>query len=80
MSLGEFLTWLQEPNHLKQFLKNPERSMQRQGLAEDDRNLILSGNADEFRSRLEKEAEWDAERAADVLYIVHPGNPLIVHP
>ncbi len=78
MTLGEFLDWLTDANHLKKFLKNPERAMTQQGLSEEDRNLVLSGHAQAFRTKLDEEGRRDL--AESVLYIVHPGNPPIVHP
>lgn len=78
MTLGEYLDWLTDPKHLKKFLKNPERSMTDNGLSEEDRNLVLSGHAKAFREKLEEEGRRDI--AESVLYIVHPGNPPIVHP
>jgi hypothetical protein len=79
MTLGEYMTWLQDSNHLKQFLKNPERAMQKLNISQADRDLILGGDAEAFRDRLRQEPGWQ-EDANDVLYIVHPGNPPIVHP
>lgn len=78
MTLGEFLDWLTDANHLKKFLKNPERTMSQQGLSEEDRNLVLSGDGVAFDARLHEEERDDL--AQSVLYIVHPGNPPIVHP
>jgi hypothetical protein len=76
MTLGEFLDWLTDANHLKKFLKNPERTMTQQGLSEEDRNLVRDGGA--FDAKLHDEGRDDL--AESVLYIVHPGNPPIVHP
>jgi adenylate kinase family enzyme len=78
MTLGEFLDWLSDPHHLKKFLKNPERTMAQQGVSEEDRNHVLNGDAEAFRNELREEGRRDL--ADSVLYIVHPGNPPIVHP
>jgi len=78
MTLGEFLDWLTDANHLKRFLKNPERTMTQQGLSEEDRNVVLSGDGEAFDAKLLDEGRDDL--AESVLYIVHPGNPPIVHP
>ncbi len=78
MTLGEFLDWLTESRNLKKFLRNPERAMTQQGLSDDDKNLVLSGDAEAFRDTLRAEGRDDLAESA--LYIVHPGNPPIVHP
>ena len=78
MKLGEFLDWLTDSQNLKKFLKNPERAMTQQGLSDEDKNRVLGGDAEAFRDQLREEGRDDL--AESVLYIVHPGNPPIVHP
>jgi adenylate kinase family enzyme len=83
-NLGTYLIRLgEDPDELKEFLRNPERAMRDAGVSLSDRDLVLCGDVEEIQKSVREELA-----DGTIAYIVHPGNwpifwPIhwpIVHP
>jgi hypothetical protein len=75
MSLGEYLVWLAEDaEHLREFLKNPERSMKKKGVPVEDRDLVLNRDLEAIHVKTREQLGGET-----VAFIVYTGNWPIVH-
>lgn len=74
-SLGEYLIKLgEDPDELKEFLKNPERAMRDAGVPVAERDVIIRGDIEQVHEIVREQL---GDSGTPVAFIVHWNWPIV---